>query len=165
MCAVVQLSEVSEEAVDALLVASRVLVGVAATSLAEVEAVTLPQFRALVVLAARPGLTVTELADALGIHSSTATRLCDRLVAKKLVRRAERRADRRVVELRLTAAGRRLVNGVTHRRRAAIRSVAGRLPPSMLPSVVEALQAFAVAAGEPDVDDVFGWQLLGEVEG
>jgi len=162
---VLQTSEVPEEAVDALLVASRVLVGVAATSLAEVEAVTLPQFRALVVLAARPGLTVTDLADALVIHSSTATRLCDRLVAKKLVRRAERRADRRVVELRLSASGRRLVNGVIRSRRAAIRSVAGRLPPSMLPSVVEALQAFAVAAGESAIDDVFGWQLLDAVEG
>lgn len=157
-------SEVSEEAVDALLIASRVLVGVAAKSLAEADMVTVPQFRALVVLATRPGLTVADLAAALGIHSSTATRLCDRLVAKKLVRRAERRTDRRVVELRLAAAGRRLVNGVTLRRRAAIRSVAARLPPSTLPSVVEALQAFALAAGEPLVDDVFGWRLMDAVE-
>ncbi|MEO5679888.1 MAG: MarR family transcriptional regulator [Acidimicrobiales bacterium] len=159
-----QASEVGEEAVDALVVASRVLVGVAAASLADAQGVTLPQFRALVVLASRPGLTVTELGDALGIHSSTATRLCDRLVAKKLVRRAHRAEDRRVVELRLAAGGRRLVEAVTARRRAAIRSNAARLPPSVLDSTVASLQAFAEAAGEPAGDDLFGWQLVTAVE-
>jgi DNA-binding Lrp family transcriptional regulator len=71
---------------DAVLTASRALVGVAARSLAVVDPeVTLPQYRALVVLASRGPRLVGELAEALVIHPSTATRLCDRLVAKKLV--------------------------------------------------------------------------------
>ena len=64
---------------DAVLRASRALVGVAARSLAEVEDdVTLPQFRALVVLAAGER-QLGELAEALDVHPSSATRLCTRL--------------------------------------------------------------------------------------
>ena len=62
---------------------------VAARSLAAVDDdVTLPQYRALVVLAARGPQLVGQLADTLAVHPSTATRLCDRLVVKKLVERA-----------------------------------------------------------------------------
>ncbi|MGZ6975501.1 MAG: MarR family transcriptional regulator, partial [Acidimicrobiia bacterium] len=58
---------------DAVLLASRALVGVAARSLAEVEdEVTLPQFRALVVLATADR-NLGDLAEALDVHPSTAT--------------------------------------------------------------------------------------------
>ena len=68
------------------LLASRALVGVAARSLAGVEEqVTLVQYRALVLLDAGPQ-NVGTLAKALGIHPSTATRLCDRLTTKGLVK-------------------------------------------------------------------------------
>ena len=67
---------------DAVLTASRALVGVAARSLAVVDAeVTLPQYRALVVLAARGPRLVGELADELSIHPSTETRLRRREIA------------------------------------------------------------------------------------
>ncbi len=145
--------------VDALLVTSRALVGVAARSLADAKDVTLPQFRALVVLASHPRLTVTELAAALDIHASTATRMCDRLVAKRLVLRQARPGDRRIVELRLAAGGRKLVDRVTERRREAIRSIVFRLPPGVSEAVIEALDAFGRAAGEVLGDDPFGWQL------
>ena len=72
-----------DEVVDAVLRASRVLVAVAVRSLAEVDDdVTLPQYRALVVLASRGPQRPTELADALAVHPSTITRLCDRLVGE-----------------------------------------------------------------------------------
>jgi DNA-binding MarR family transcriptional regulator len=50
-----------------------------------------PQYRALVVLAVRGPQRPTALAEALAVHPSTITRLCDRLVAKRLVRRGSRR--------------------------------------------------------------------------
>ena len=80
---------------EAVLTASRALVAVAARSLATAAAteVTLPQYRALVVLAAQGPLRVGDLAEALGIHPSTTTRLCDRLVERKLVRRAVDRIE------------------------------------------------------------------------
>ena len=99
--------------VDAVLAASRVLVGVAARSLAPVEdTVTLTQFRALVIIASRGPLHLAALADAMGVHPSNATRTCDRLVATGLADRRDNPADRRHLLLTLTAAGRDLVDGV-----------------------------------------------------
>ena len=69
--------------VDAVLSASRVLVAVAARSLADAgEDVALTQYRSLVVLASRGPQTVAELADLVGVTPPTASRLCDRLVKK-----------------------------------------------------------------------------------
>jgi DNA-binding MarR family transcriptional regulator len=140
----------------ALLVASRALVGIAARSLADVD-VTLPQWRALVVISSRPSVTVNDLADALAVHPSTATRLCDRLVAKRLVRRAQSREDRRITELDLSAAGRRLVSGVTADRRASLVAIAGRMSPAARAALLEGLAEFAEAAGEPVGVDLLGW--------
>ena len=143
--------------VDALLVASRALVGVAARSLAGEDDVTLPQFRALVVLATRPGISVGELADALDVAPSTATRLCDRLGRKHLVDRRQGTLDRRATEVHLAAAGRRLVERVTERRRRDLAAIAARMPEEAAAGAVAALRRFAAAAGEPGGVDLFGW--------
>ena len=60
--------------------ASRVLVAIAARSLAAAGEVTLPQYRALVVLASRGPQRAVDLAGVLGVNPSSATRLVDRLV-------------------------------------------------------------------------------------
>lgn len=146
-----------EDAVDALLSASRALVGLAARSLAGVHEVTLPQFRALVVLEVTGSLTVGELAERLAIHPSTATRLCDRLVAKDLIRRLERSVDRRGVDIVLAEPGRRLVEEVTERRHRDLAAIAGRMSESRLKQAISALNAFAQAAGETPEASLFGW--------
>jgi DNA-binding MarR family transcriptional regulator len=146
-----------EEAVTQLLVASRALIAVAARSLVDIGDVTLPQFRALVVVSSRPGTTVSDLASALDIHPTTATRLVDRLVRKRLVRRTELAEDRRVTRLHLTASGHRLVRRVTDRRAQQLADIARRMPSDAWAKVTEALAAFAAAAGEPNDVDVFGW--------
>lgn len=146
-----------EEVVRQLLVASRALVAVAARSLVDIGDVTLPQFRALVVISARSETTVSDLAAALDIHPTTATRLVDRLVHKRLVRRSEPLEDRRVTLLHLTAGGRRLVRRVTERRARQLAEIVRRMPSETWPKVIEALSAFAAAAGEPSHVDVFGW--------
>ena len=98
--------------------ASRALVGIAARSLAAVEdTVTLVQYRALVLLASRGEMNVGTLADALGLHQSTATRLCDRLVGKGLVERSHPAESRREVFVGLTSSGQALVRAVNARRR------------------------------------------------
>src|ERR1019366_8515012 len=135
-----------EEVVDAVLRASRVLVSVAARSLAAVdEDVTLPQFRGLVVLASRGPQT----AAALGVHASTATRMCDRLVAKGFVDRDVSATNRREVHLELTRSGRRLVDAVTKRRRNEIARVIERVPRAQRDALIQALHAFGEAAEEP----------------
>jgi DNA-binding MarR family transcriptional regulator len=57
--------------------------------------------------ASEGGLTVGELADRLAIHLSTASNLVRRLEELKLVTRNRSREDQRVVQLGITAAGRR----------------------------------------------------------
>lgn len=149
--------EPADELTDALLRASRALVGVAARSLGDADEVTLAQYRALVVLAGTPGLPTGELASALDIQPSTATRLCDRLVRKGLIERAQAEADRRETTLRLSPTGRRLVARVTARRRREVAAIVGRMPPAEAAAGVAALAAFAAAAGEPPGVDLFGW--------
>lgn len=146
-----------EQAVEELLLASRALVAVAARSLADADDVTLPQFRALVVLSSRPGTTVSDLAAALDIHSTSATRLTDRLVRKRFVRRTELAEDRRVTQLYLTAGGRRLVQRVTDRRLRDLTEITRRIPAEQRAAVGKAFAAFAAAAGESGDVDVFGW--------
>jgi DNA-binding MarR family transcriptional regulator len=148
------------ELTEAMLTASRALVGVAARSLATAAPadVTLPQYRALVVLAARGPLRVGDLATALGIHPSTATRLCDRLVGRRLVRRAVDRSNRRETTISLSASGRTVVNDVTAVRRVEIAAIVDRIPTELRQPAVAALVAFAEAAGEPaDEAWVLGW--------
>lgn len=145
---------------DAVLRVSRALVAVAARSLTGLaEEVTLPQYRALVLIAQRPRRAV-DLAAALGIAPSTGSRMCDRLVRKGLLRRDPASNDRRSVQLTLTDEGVRLMVQVTQRRRAEIATIVDALPDNRRDAIVEALTAFADAAGEaPDQDWSLGWRL------
>src|ERR1700746_2879187 len=96
-----------EDAVDAVLTASRTLVAVTTRSLgAAAEDTTIAQYRALVVLASRGRQRMVELAAGLDVTPSTAGRMCDRLLRKGLIRRHRARADRREVQVSITGAGR-----------------------------------------------------------
>jgi DNA-binding MarR family transcriptional regulator len=150
-----------EAVVDAVLGASRVLVAVAARSLAEVgEEVTLTQYRSLVVLASRGPQGMAALAEAVGVTSPTASRMCERLVRKGLVTRRSGRRDRRQVRIALSPSGRQLVEGVTARRRAELEQLVASIPPETRASVVEALGHLSATAGEvPEQDWSTGWDL------
>ncbi|MGW5097146.1 MarR family winged helix-turn-helix transcriptional regulator [Streptomyces nodosus] len=133
-----------------MLTASRLLVGVAARSLAAVEdRVTLPQFRMLVVLSTRGATKLVTLADLLQVAPSTAMRMVDRLIVAGLADRQTNPADRRETLLRLTEEGLRTVEEVMARRRAEIAVIVERLAPWQRAALVEALSAFNEAGGEP----------------
>lgn len=136
---------------------------VAARSLATVgEDVTLTQYRSLVELASRGPQRPADLATTLGVNRSTATRMCDRLVRKRLVVRRRTHDDRRAVRISLSAAGAELVSEVSRRRRTEIAGIVHRLPAGHRAAVVGALRAFAEAAGEvPEQDWSLGWDLDG----
>jgi DNA-binding MarR family transcriptional regulator len=57
----------------------------------------------------RPGIRVTELARAMGLHQSTASNLIDPLEKRGLVQRDRSSQDQRVVHLSLTRSGRDVV--------------------------------------------------------
>jgi DNA-binding MarR family transcriptional regulator len=143
---------VDEAVVDAVLTASRTLVAVATKSLgAAAEETTIAQYRALVVLASRGPQRLVDLATALEVTPSTAGRMGDRLVRKGLIRRHRSRADRRSVQVSITAAGRQVVDQATARRRELLAQILGRLPAAGQAAVASALDVFSAAAGEvPD---------------
>jgi DNA-binding MarR family transcriptional regulator len=139
--------------------ASRAFVGLTARSLAVVEGeVTLPQFRTLVVLAVRGPQRSIDIADELQVNPSTGTRMLDRLIRKGMVRRVRSTSDRRVVRVRLTRAGRDVVEQVMDRRRTEFERLVAATAELWRPEVTAALAAFARAAGEVGEHDWWlGW--------
>lgn len=145
--------------VTALLTASRALVGVSARTVAAVEdTVTLTQFRTLVVLGNHPAINLNRLADLLDVTASTAMRMIDRLLVAELVTRQDNPANRREVLLDLSPTGKHIVRNVTTRRRKEISRIVRAMPANQRATLVDALRAFALAAGEPDVSaNTWGW--------
>lgn len=138
---------------DAVLHASRALVAIAASSIAGVaDVVTVPQFRVLVMVYTHGPLNLAAVAADLDVNPSNASRTCDKLIKAGLLDRDVSPHDRRHIALSLTTAGRRLVEKVTARRRAAIEKVLRAMSPAERDVLAESLSAFAAAAGEA-VDD------------
>lgn len=151
-----------EALVTAVLTASRVLIGVSARSLAEVEdTVTLTQFRSLVVLDSHEKINLNTFADLLSVTPSTAMRMVNRLLAAGLVTRRDNPVNRREVLLGVTDAGRVLVHSVTEKRRAEITRIVAAMATARREELVMALRAFAEAAQEPEprsvADTSLGW--------
>lgn len=140
-----------DDVLRALMRVSRAFLGLTACSLADIGVdVTLPQFRVLAVLAVRGPMRSVDIAEELGVNPSTGTRMCDRLVRKTLIRRVRSTSDRRVVRLRLTQLGHDIVDRVMTRRREDLERLVGATADCWQPAVIDALTAFAEAAGEPD---------------
>jgi DNA-binding MarR family transcriptional regulator len=135
---------------EAVLRAARVIAGIVAESIAATgDAVTMPQFRALVLVATRAGINAGGIATALDIHPSNATRLLDRLVQAGLLDRRDSPVDRRHVELTLTREGMRLVEAVMAHRRSAFARVLQAMKPADRRRLSRSLTVFADAADEP----------------
>ena len=142
--------DIDEGLVEAVLVASRALVAIAAVSIedAPVE-VTLGQYRALVVLSSVAPLRMAQLGEACGLSPSSTTRMVERLERKGLVHRERSTTSRRSIDLDLTDAGRELVEVVMERRRVELRRVLAEVSPSKRDAVRRAFETFARASGEP----------------
>ncbi len=82
------------------------------------------QLWALAAVVEKPGTKVTELAEALAIHQSTASNLVDKLVRQQLVRRERNAEDHRIVHLYPERDGIRLV-------KSAPKPVRGVLPDAL----------------------------------
>lgn len=134
---------------DAFLVASRVLVGVAARSLQDLGNITVPQFRALVILDSHDGMSLNALAKALRVNASSAMRMVDRLLAAGLVTREQNALNRREVVLDLTPQGAAIVRKVMARRQRDINRIVERMSERQRRGLLAALRAFSDAAQEP----------------
>jgi DNA-binding MarR family transcriptional regulator len=143
------------DASEETLTASRALLGIVARSVAPaLEAVSLPQFRVLVLLSSEGPTRVGQLAVQVGANPSTFSRSVDRMVAGGWVARSENPDSRREVLLELTDDGRWLVESVTTRRRREIEAVLTRMTAADRTALMTALAAFNTAAGETSVGDL-----------
>ena len=142
-----------DEELDATINGGRVLVGIAARSLAaHADDVTLPQLRALVLVRGKGPMRLSDLATELDVDTSTATRLVDRLVRKGLLNRKVEETDRRALRLTLTPAGRGLLRRMTEYRKREIRRVLARLTDEERDSVRAGMQALSRATHEAPED-------------
>jgi DNA-binding MarR family transcriptional regulator len=146
--------ESTDSVVDAVVRASRALVGITLRALSSVsDEVTLPQLRTLVVVSLQGPQTVSALAERLDVHASTMTRMCNRLVARGLVERKPSAIDRREVVIELTTPGQGLVDEVMYKRRREIDSIVRRMSADDRERVVSALELFSHAADSPELAD------------
>ena len=89
---------------------------------------------------------------------STASRMIERLVRKRLVRRARSKDDRRTVRIFITDIGLNAVTQVSDQRRGEIEHLLEKLPPRGRRALTLALRSFAASAGEaPEPGWATGW--------
>jgi DNA-binding MarR family transcriptional regulator len=100
------------------------------------------QLRALLVVQQHDGINLRGLAGQLGVILSSASRLCDRLVAAGVLERVPGRTDRREIALHLTASGHRLLDKIRSDRRGRLATVLADMSPSARKALLEGLQAF-----------------------
>ncbi|MFC4019405.1 MarR family winged helix-turn-helix transcriptional regulator [Micromonospora sp. GCM10011542] len=81
------------------------------------------QLRAVMVVERHDGINLRRLADRLDMLLSSASRLCDRLVAAGLMEREPGRFDRREISLHLTPDGRRLIAELRAERHAQLTAI------------------------------------------
>lgn len=97
------------------------------------------QLWVLACIGGHPRIRVTELAQALSIHQSTASNLIERLERRQFVRRTRSSADQRIVQLSLTAAGKRLVATAPQPVEGILPDALQRLPATELASLKKQL--------------------------
>src|SRR5215475_1729698 len=115
------------------------------------------QLRVLTWLRANSPTNVNGLAYSLGVGPSSASRLCDRLEALGLLRRAADPRDRREVQVFVTAEAEHLLGELARVRQQALEEVLAAMPESARQELAHSLTAFSEAAaalsnGSRDVD-------------
>ena len=135
-----------EQGVEAVTRLHRVLEEATATRWLKLE-LTLSQLKTVFTLDRMERVTISELAQHLGVGSAATSVLVDRLVRLKLAGRTEDPADRRRTFVSLTSRGRDLVAELRHGGREGLRQVVTALSPEDLAALVQGVGA-AVAVAE-----------------
>jgi DNA-binding MarR family transcriptional regulator len=109
-----------EQLCFALYAASRAMTGAYTRVLAELE-LTYPQYLVMLVLWETDGARVSLIGERLHLDSATLTPLLKRLEARGVIERRRSQRDERVVEVHVTAEGKRLRRKATEVPRAMVR--------------------------------------------
>jgi DNA-binding MarR family transcriptional regulator len=119
------------------------------------EGVSMAQIHIMYTVQRHGEMTMSQLADVLNVSDSNATGLVDRMAERGFVQRDRVPTDRRVVVIRVTEAGEKLIEQIDALSDEILRSVLGRLEPGQLLSVGQAvadLRAAVDATVGLDVD-------------
>lgn len=111
--------------------------------------VTLPQLRILFMLRAHPDATTSTLAKLLGLTAPTVSAQVDKLVRAGLIARGDRAADRRVIPLALTEAGRGAVGAISQTHQMYLSSLAEDLGADLAAVTIEMERLAAAIAQRP----------------
>lgn len=110
-----------DEISDAIIAASRVLLEISLRVLAsEAPDLNLGDLQVLTMLDRLGPQRLIDIAEALDVSPTTATRLADRLTDQHLVQRVRQSDDRREIRLGLSRDGAELIASVHRRRRRAV---------------------------------------------
>lgn len=107
--------------------------------------IELGQMDTLDLLATRPSWRMSELAEALRVEPSTATRAVQRLERAGLARRRPSATDGRVVKVEITEAGCEVHRTVVARRSELMAHIIGNYSAAELPVFVDLLERFVAA--------------------
>jgi DNA-binding MarR family transcriptional regulator len=107
-----------------------------------------PQLSALLVVERAEGINLRGLAGELNMLLSSASRLCDRLVASGMVERVPGRVDRREIALYLTPSSRKLLDELRRSRRQMLAAVLQRMSSPGRAALIRGLTEFAAAAND-----------------
>ncbi|MFP3389315.1 MarR family winged helix-turn-helix transcriptional regulator [Brevibacillus sp. SIMBA_040] len=133
-----------QEAIERLQEAFRSTMRVIGPQLSEpVPGLTGPQFYILFQLEQKGKCTVGELADSMVVKPSAITAMIDRLDKHEYVIRDRDEEDRRVVHIRLTDAGRSILQQAKQKRQELLEHHFSCLTPEELESLVTAFEKLA----------------------
>ena len=104
------------------------------------EGVSIPQFRVLTFLNRTEDVSLSAVADRVGLSLPAMSRLVDGLVGRNLVRRDESPQDRRRVTLNITPLGRDLVRNARAGTQSRLAEVVGTLDSPQRAETVQAMQ-------------------------
>lgn len=115
--------------------------------------VSAPQLRALGIVHQHGSVNLSQLAEELGCAPSSASRLCDRLVAAGLISRKASAETRREISLSLRPQGARLIRRAEARRRAELAGVLARMTPAGARALVRGLEEYSEVAEQLAYDN------------
>ena len=111
--------------------------------------ITAAQFKVLIIMAQFAVDTPADLCRHLSLDSGSMTRMLDRLEQKNLLLRQRSEADRRQVQLVLTADGQALADLLPQIGADAMNELAAAITPQELQSLEQILKKILLAAGDP----------------
>lgn len=90
--------------------------------------ITLPQFFVLDHLHFNGATKMKDLAVSMGVTTAAITGIVERLVRQRLVERIPQPLDRRIIKVRLTVAGERVVKKIHEHKREMLINIFGKIP-------------------------------------